>query len=98
MQTVRWQAATKLTGLAGDKQMQPGKTDSQAADGHVKRIKLTNRQVTSSQSTGSKGKQPMASLQAKSDNQTGNKLTGLAGDEHVQAARQATDSKLMAVV
>ena len=68
--------SSKLIGLAGDKQMQPGVTDSQAMDSHVKCIKLTDRQMTSSQSTGSKFTQPMASSQTKSDNQTGNKLTG----------------------
>jgi len=69
--------------------MQPGVTDSQATDSHVKCIKLTDRQVASSQLTDRKGKQPMASSQTKSDNQTGN---GLAGDKYMckQPTRRQT--------
>ena len=72
--------SSKLIGLAGNKQMQPGVTDSQAIDSHAKCIKLI-RQVASSQLTDSKGKQLITSSQTKSDKpdtQTGNKLTGLA--------------------
>jgi len=116
--------SSKLIGLAGNKQMQPGVTDSQAIDSHAKCIKLI-RQVASSQLTDSKGKQLITSSQTKSDKtkQPGDKQSvdwqqvyttngkladkirqpngqqahRLGGDKHVQKARQATDSKLMAV-
>ena len=62
-------------------------TNSQATDSHVECIKLMDRQMASSQLTDSQGKQLIAISQTKSDTQPGNKLTSLAGDKHVQAAR-----------
>ena len=67
---------------------------SEPVHGHV--VDKQDRQVASSQLTDSKGKQLIAISQTKSETQPGNKPTSLAGDKHVQAASQVTDSKLMA--